>query len=244
MPRYFLKIRYKGTGYAGFQTQQNAATIQGEIDKVLSLLLRTDIKTTGSSRTDAGVHALQNYVHFDFTGNVKPDLIYKMNAVLSPQIAISGIYQSSENAHARFDAVSRSYLYRIYFSKDPFLKESGYYFPYPLQGHVLNETADIIKSWTDFTSFSKRKTQVKTFQCKITTAKWEKTPGQYVFYITANRFLRGMVRGLVGTMLKTARGKITVDDFRRILASKDNRMADFSVAPQGLYLTEVIYPEG
>lgn len=244
MPRYFLEVRYKGTGYAGFQTQQNAVTIQGDINKALSLLLRTDIKTIGSSRTDAGVHAVQNYVHFDLPASVKSDLIYKLNAVLSPKIAIVQIYQSSGDAHARFDAISRSYLYRVYHCKDPFLKESGYYFPYPLNENVLRETSGIIKSSTDFTSFSKRNTQVKTFQCSIIRAEWERVQDQYVFQVTANRFLRGMVRGLVGTMLKAARGKMSVEDFRRIIAAKDNRQADFSVPPQGLFLTEVKYPEG
>lgn len=243
MPRYFLELRYKGTGYAGFQTQQNAVTIQGDIDKALSLLLKVNIKTIGSSRTDAGVHAIQNYVHFDLPVPVKSDLIYKLNAVLSQKIAIVKIYQSSEDAHARFDAINRSYLYRVYQCKDPFLKESGYYFPYPLQENVLEETADIIRSSADFTSFSKRNTQVKTFQCNIMYAKWEKLQEQYVFRITANRFLRGMVRGLVGTMLKAARGKMSVEDFRRVIEAKDNRLADFSVAPQGLFLTQVKYPE-
>lgn len=244
MPRYFLEVMYKGTGYAGFQTQQNAVSIQGDIDSALSILLKSAIRTTGSSRTDAGVHAMQNYVHFDTAAEITKDLVYKMNAILSPDIAIVRIYRSSADAHARFDAVSRSYLYRIYHFKDPFLRDAGYYFPYPLQESVLNETAGIMKEYTDFTSFSKRNTQVKTFQCRIMQARWEKVQGQYIFHITANRFLRGMVRGLVGTMLRTARGKMTVEDFRRIIAAKNNRLADFSVAPQGLFLTEIQYPEG
>lgn len=244
MPRFFLEVKYKGTGYAGFQTQQNAVTIQGDIDNALSLLLKTTIKTIGSSRTDAGVHALQNYVHFDFQEPLKPALIYKLNAVLSPKITVVSIYQVTGDAHARFDAVSRSYLYRVYHFKDPFLRESGYYFPYPLNENVLKETSGIIKSSIDFTSFSKRNTQVKTFQCRIIQAEWERVEEQYIFRITANRFLRGMVRGLVGTSLKAARGKMSVEDFRRIIEARDNRLADFSVAPQGLFLTEVQYPEG
>lgn len=244
MSRYFLEVMYKGTGYAGFQTQQNAVSIQGDIDKALSLLLKTNIRTTGSSRTDAGVHAFQNYVHFDVDAPLKADLGYKLNAILSQNIAIVGIYQSPGDAHARFDAVSRSYLYRIYHFKNPFLKESGYYFPYPLQENILKETAEIIKEYGDFTSFSKRNTQVKTFVCKIKEAYWEKQGGQYIFHITADRFLRGMVRGLVGTMLKAGRGKTTMPDFRKILDAKDNRLADFSVPSQGLFLTGVHYPEG
>jgi tRNA pseudouridine38-40 synthase len=244
MSRYFLEVAYKGTHYAGFQIQDNAVTIQGEIDKALSLLLREPVKTTGSSRTDTGVHAYQNYLHFDSNQPLLPHLRYKLNAVLSPDIVIRAIYAVGEDAHARFGALSRSYLYRVYNAKDPFLRETGYYFPYPLEADVLHRTAAAILEYTDFTSFSKRNTQVKTFNCQIQHASWEKLPGQYLFHITANRFLRGMVRGLVGTMLKTARGRLDTADFRRIIEARINLETDFSAPPQGLFLMEVKYPEG
>lgn len=243
MARYFLEVAYKGTRYAGFQVQQNAVTIQGEIDHALSVLLKMPVKTTGSSRTDAGVHALQNYLHFD-AESLLPHLRYKLNAVLSPDIAILSIRVPAEDAHARFDATSRSYRYRIYTAKDPFLRETGYYFPYPLNDETLHAAARLVLANTDFTSFSKRNTQVKTFACQIAAAEWKTEPGQIIFEITANRFLRGMVRGLVGTMLKTARGRISLEEFREVLESPHNANTDFSAPPQGLFLVKVCYPDG
>lgn len=244
MPRYFLELAYKGAGYAGFQVQRHARTIQGDVNKALSIIVREDIKTTGSSRTDAGVHALQNFVHFDASTSLPKDLVYKMNAVLSPQIAVRHIFRASDDAHARFDAVKRSYFYRIYWNKDPFMQDGGYFYPYPLKEDLLYTFAQLILTNNDFTSFSKRKTQVKTFLSTIAESRWERSRGQIIFHITANRFLRGMVRGIVGTMLKVSRANGNEEDFRKIVLSKDNRMADFSVPPQGLFLKEIRYPEG
>jgi tRNA pseudouridine38-40 synthase len=244
MSRYFLEVTYKGTRYAGFQVQQNADTIQGEIDKALSVLLKISLKTTGSSRTDTGVHACQNYLHFDTALPLPPHLKYQLNAILSPDIAVQAIYAVTDKAHARFTALSRSYQYRIYRYKDPFRRETGYYFPYRLEESMLHQTAAMICGHTDFASFSKRNTQVKTFHCNIMKAAWKCSPDEYIFEITANRFLRGMVRGLVGTMLKAARCKITLQEFRQILIARDNIRTDFSAPPQGLFLMEVRYPEG
>jgi tRNA pseudouridine38-40 synthase len=244
MSRYFLQVAYKGTRYAGFQIQHNAVTIQGEIDRVLSLLLKTAVKTTGSSRTDAGVHACCNYLHFDSEAPLHEHLRYQLNAVLPPDIAVTAIYAVAPDAHARFDAVSRTYAYHIYRSKDPFRRETGYFFPYPLAEGCLDEMAQLIGGHTGFKSFSKRNTQVKTFDCRILDASWERRDGGYIFHISANRFLRGMVRGLVGTMIRIARGDGDAARLTDILHAADNRQTDFSAPAQGLFLVEVRYPDG
>lgn len=243
MSRYFLEVAYRGTQFSGFQRQQNASTIQGEIDRALSLLLKTPVMTTGSSRTDAGVHAFQNFLHFDAPSALPSRLVYALNAVLSPDIAIRGLYATHEQAHARFDALSRSYLYRIYRSKDPFLRETGYFFPYALDFGQLVRCAELLPHHADYERFSKRNTQVKTFRCRITEAVWEQRPDEYLFRITANRFLRGMVRALVATMLKVARGKSNLEEFQAILQAAGSARAEFSAPAQGLFLTRVTYPD-
>lgn len=242
MTRYFLEVAYKGSGFAGFQIQQNAKTIQGEIDKALTTLMRTPVVTTGSSRTDAGVHAYQNFLHLDIDIPLPENLLYKLNAILPRNIAVRALYPVPAGMHARFDALSRTYEYRIYTYKDPFLQDFGYYFPYVLNEATLHATALLILEYQDFTSFSKRNTQVKTFNCQIMESYWNKVGEQYHFHIKANRFLRGMVRGLVGTMLKTARNNMTIDDFKRLIDARNNRLTDFSAPPQGLFLKEVYYP--
>lgn len=243
MPRYFIEVAYKGTGFAGFQVQKNAITIQGEIDKALAILLKRPVSTTGSSRTDAGVHACQNYLHLDMAADMPEDLAYKLNAVLPRNIAVRSVFPVAAGRHARFDAVSRSYEYRIYTYKDPFLHEFGYYFPYTLDESTLHAAALRIMGYRDFKSFSKRRTQVKTFDCRIMQASWEREGRQYLFRISANRFLRGMVRGLVGTMLKIARGKMTLEELDALVAARDNRETVFAVPPQGLFLKEVTFPQ-
>ncbi len=239
MPRYFLEVSYKGTAYSGFQSQHNANTIQAEIEKAFEVLQREKVILTGSSRTDTGVHALQNFFHFDYNGTIHPHFRYKMNAILPPDIVIHQIRPVNDEAHCRFDAVSRLYRYYIYRSKDPFLQDRAYYFPYKLDIDLLNEAASIIKEYNDFTSFSKRKTQVKSFTCNIMDSEWFMEDNCLVYKVKANRFLRGMVRGLVGTMLKLGRNKISIDEFRAIIESKDCTRASFSVPPHGLFLAEV-----
>jgi tRNA pseudouridine38-40 synthase len=239
MSRYFLEVSYKGTNYSGFQSQHNANTVQAEVEKAFSVLQREHVVFTGSSRTDAGVHALQNFFHFDFNGEVHPQFRYKMNAILPDDIVIRSIRVVDNEAHCRFDALTREYWYYIYRSKDPFLEDRAFYFPYKLDEAVLTETAGIIKEYNDFTSFSKRKTQVKTFKCRIDESTWTWEDNCLVYKVKANRFLRGMVRGLVGTMLKAGRHKITVAEFRNIIEVKDCTKASFSVPPQGLFLASV-----
>lgn len=242
MARYFLEVAYKGTKFSGFQLQKNANTIQGEVEKALAILFQSEIKTTGASRTDAGVHACRNFLHFDTGLLPHPQLVYKLNAILPFDIAVKDFYRVKNNTHARFSAISRSYRYVIYTKKDPFLQDFGYFFPYTIQFELLQKAADLIREYTDFTSFSKRNTQVKTFNCHILETKWEKKPGQYIFYIEANRFLRGMVRGLVGTMLRVGRKNISLDEFKAIMESKNCRRVDFSVPARGLFLLAVNYP--
>jgi tRNA pseudouridine38-40 synthase len=243
MARYFLEVFYKGSGYSGFQKQENASSIQSEIEKAFAVFQREHIMLTGSSRTDAGVHALQNFFHFDFAGTIHPQFLYKINAILPAGIAVRNIINVAPTAHCRFDATGREYKYYIYQSKNPFLQDRAYYFPYTLNIDRLNEAAGIFMEYRDFRSFSKRNTQVKTFQCTLVKSEWTTEGDALVYHVKANRFLRGMVRGLTGTMLQAGRGKISVDEIRNIILAGDCSRADFSVPSQGLFLVKVEYPE-
>ena len=243
MPRYFIELAYNGGAYRGFQKQPNAATIQWEVEKALQILSKQNINLTGSSRTDSGVHAVQNYFHFDTTFPIDtPQYIYRLNAILPEDISIKNIRPVADDAHCRFSAVSRSYEYHLYRKKNPFLTDWSFFYPFQLNIQWLNEAAAVLFTYTDFTSFSKRNTQVKSFLCNISEAQWKQVNDELVFCVTANRFLRGMVRGLTGTMLRRGRGLISLNEFTAIIESKDCRRADFSVPPEGLFLTAVSYP--
>lgn len=240
--RYFLEVMYKGTHYSGFQVQKNARnTIQEETEKAFATITKQAVSMTGSSRTDTGVHAWQNFFHFDFEGSIDEHFLYKMNSVIPRDIVIKNIIQVVPDAHCRFDAVARSYCYRIYQEKDPFLADRSYYFPYALDLEKMQEAAAIIKTYSDFTSFSKRNTQVKTFICTIEESEWKQDKREIIYRVKANRFLRGMVRGLTGTMLQVGRNKISIGQFKKIIEAKDCRLADFSVPGHGLFLTNVHY---
>lgn len=189
------------------------------------------------------MHARQNFLHFDTNELILPDLCYKLNAILPDGIAVRSLTTVEDSFHVRFTAVARTYKYVLYDRKDPFLREYGYFFPYPIHIEVLQQAAAMLFAYTDFTSFSKRKTQVKTYNCTIMEAKWEKESERTIFTIQANRFLRGMVRGLVGTMLKTGRGNITLQEFRQVIEARHTGLADFSVPSQGLTLMKVHYPD-
>jgi tRNA pseudouridine38-40 synthase len=260
MPRYFIEVAYKGAAYSGFQVQQNANTIQAELEKAIQILLPlshiitnngANTFLTGSSRTDTGVHALQNFFHFDtqppaqtwpgIQGNLAK-LIYKLNAILPADIVVKNILPVSLKAHCRFDALSREYKYYICQHKNPFKQDRSYYFPYKLNLSLLNEAANIIKEYTNFTSFSKRNTQVKTFECQIIESQWIHGDDHLIYHVVANRFLRGMVRALTATMLKVGRQKITIPAFRQIIQAKDCTQASFAVPPHGLFLVSVSYP--
>lgn len=243
MARYFLEVSYKGNNYSGFQIQKNANSIQQEVEKALGIFFRQRFELTGSSRTDGGVHALQNYLHFDYEGVIERRVIYNLNAILPPDICIKAAWRVAADAHCRFDAISREYRYYIYRKKNPFLTDRAYFFPYALDRDKLNAAAALIPQFSEFTSFAKRNSQAKTFDCSIIESAWLEEKDCLVYRVIANRFLRGMVRGLVGTMLQVGRGKITVEEFEAILRVKDNQQADFSVPGHGLFLVRVSFPD-
>jgi len=240
MQRYFLEVGYKGTRYSGLQVQENAVTVQSEIEHALAVLHRVPFALTGSSRTDAGVHAVQNYFHFD-AETVHPQLVYKMNALLPPDIVVRRVVAMPEGAHSRFDAIGRSYRYRIHRFKNPFLEGFSYFFPYTINEALLHEGAAYILEQENFFAFSKTNTQVRNFRCAITTCRWEVGEEEMVFMIEGNRFLRGMVRLLTATLLKLGREKLDLDSFRQLFEGEGK--CGFSVPAVGLYLEKVRYPE-
>jgi tRNA pseudouridine38-40 synthase len=242
MSRYFLEVSYKGTAYSGFQVQANAGSIQEEIEKAFSVFFRKEVLMTGASRTDTGVHARQNYFHFDFDEPLSQEWVYRLNAILPGDICIRGLFAVPEGAHCRFDAESREYRYYIYSKKDPFQADRAYFYPYPLDWGLLEEVAARLKIFSDFTSFSKRNTQVNHFRCNVMESHWEHTEGGFYYRIRANRFLRGMVRGLTGTMLLVGRGQVTVPEFEEILVGQDPARVNFNVPAKGLFLERIRYP--
>jgi tRNA pseudouridine38-40 synthase len=234
---------YDGTKFNGSQIQGEQPTVQLELNKALSTLFRSTLSTYGASRTDEGVHALSNFYHFDAEA-FDFDLVYKCNAILPESLSVKKLYKAADDFNARFDAISRRYRYRIYAKKNPFLANRAFHFPYKLNHDILNETAAIIKEYEHFESFSKRNSQSKTFICKIKDSHWEQHGEELHYVVEANRFLRGMVRGLVGTQVYIARGKGTIADFRKIIEAKDCTEAYFDVPGHGLYLEEITYKEG
>lgn len=243
MPRYFLEVSYKGEGYSGFQVQQNAHTIQAEVEAAFRTVFRRPVQLTGSSRTDAGVHARQNFFHFDWEGVFDQNFLYNLNALLPPAVVLRNVYAVADTAHCRFAALSRLYHYTVYQQKDPFLHDRGWYFPYRFDGSLLHELAGYVLANTYFYSFSKRNTQVHTYNCCILESRWVQEH-EYIwrYEVRANRFLRGMVRGLVGTMLRVARGNMPVATFRHLLEGQAIATADFSAPGKGLVLQAVEYP--
>lgn len=244
MARYFLELAYMGTKYSGFQVQANQVTIQSEVEKALQTVYREPFVLTGSSRTDAGVHAMQNYFHFDTHQVLHTDHLYNLNAVLPRDIAVKGIFRVPDEAHCRFDALAREYEYQIYTHKNPFLVDRGWRYPFPVELGELQKMAAMLLAYQDYTSFAKKNTQVKTFLCRLESSLWREEEGRLLYRVKANRFLRGMVRGLVGTMLLSARtGCGGVEEMRRVIEAKDVTQADFNTPAQGLFLVSVTYPE-
>jgi len=240
MPRYFIEVTYKGTNYAGFQIQENANTIQAEVEKALLIFYKQKIELTGSSRTDAGVHARQNFFHFDTEVTINED-VYNLNAILPWDIVINKICKVASNSHCRFDATTREYHYYIYQQKNPFFQGIAYFVPYNINIELMQMAAKEVMGYTDFTSFSKKNTQVTSFNCTIFLSEWVQESNCLVYKVKANRFLRGMVKGLVGTMLLIGKRKITIQEFKKIIESRDCTKADFSVSSYGLFLHEVIF---
>jgi len=242
--RYFIKLSYKGTNFHGWQFQPNAVSVQEELEKVFSVLLKKEIKITGAGRTDTGVHAINFIAHIDVNEQI-PDIskfIYKANSFLNEDIVIHDIFKVKEDVHSRFSAISRTYEYRIHKTKNPFLKDFSYRIRYNLDFEKMNDAAKILFEYKDFTSFSKLHTDTKTNLCKIIKAEWTQKGEQMIFTIEANRFLRNMVRAITGTLLETAKGKMNINDFRKVIESKDRAKAGVSVPAHGLFLTEIKYP--
>jgi tRNA pseudouridine38-40 synthase len=247
--RYFIELSYDGTNYHGWQTQPNAVAVQEVLDKCLSTVLRQPIETLGCGRTDTGVHAKEFFAHFDFesidhrpwTMDETSTILRSLNSIFPKDIAIKNIFPVAAEAHARFDATLRSYEYHMHFNKDPF--KSGY--SWELRDRpdldLMNKAAAIIMEYTDFSCFSKSNTQVKTNNCKITNAKWVVKDDGIVFHISADRFLRNMVRAIVGTLMMVGRKEIEPETVRTIIESKNRSNAGMSVPAGGLYLTKVQY---
>ena len=242
--RYFLELAYKGTGFHGWQVQANAHTVQEEVNSALSMILRFPVETMGSGRTDTGVHARQQFLHFDSPAVIeKKDFLKRLNSVLPKEIAVYDLREVAPDAHARFSAVSRSYLYYISLRKNPFEEGLSWQYFSPLDMERMNEASITLMEYRDFECFSKVKTEVKNFECEIKHAFWEQKERHLIFHITANRFLRGMVRAIVGTMVQVGEGKLDMKGFRAVIESKKRGNAGVSVPPQGLYLSSVVYPE-
>lgn len=241
LQRYFIEVAYKGTAYSGFQVQENAHTVQAEVAKAFETLHRRPVALTGSSRTDAGVHALQNYFHFDDALPLNPQFVYKMNAVLPRDLVVRQVLPVPATAHSRFDAVSREYIYRLHRFKNPFLNETSHYFPYPLDLGLMRYASEWLMGQTNFFAFSKTNTQVKNFHCRIDKCEWVEEGESFYFNVRGNRFLRGMVRLLTATLLKLGRGKLSLAEFGDLFEGE--RKCGFSLPAHGLFLVKVNYPE-
>ncbi|MGM5630174.1 tRNA pseudouridine(38-40) synthase TruA [Apibacter raozihei] len=242
--RYFIQFSYDGTGYSGYQIQPRQLTVQEVLEKSLSTLLRQPVKTIGAGRTDAGVHASDMYAHFNFPNPFPPNFLKRLNSFLPDDIAVRRIVPVADQAHARFDALRRTYRYFISTRKNPFKQKfHAQFLYYDLEVQKMNEAARILFEYTDFTSFSKLHADNKTNDCTIFEARWEQNEDELVFIITANRFLRNMVRAITGTLIDVGRGKRTLEDFREIIEKKDRAFASTSAPAQGLVLVKVEYPE-
>ncbi|MGQ7947057.1 tRNA pseudouridine(38-40) synthase TruA [Flavobacterium sp. WC2509] len=240
--RYFIKLAYNGTPYHGWQIQPNAASVQETMNKAFSVILNTEISLMGAGRTDTGVHAKEMYAHFDFENPIDTkNIIHKLNSFLPKDIVIYDVFQVADDAHTRFDATKRTYEYHINTFKDAFLQEQSWYFHQKLDLELMNEAASLLLKHTDFQCFSKVNTDVNTFDCSIFEASWEQKNEKLIFTISANRFLRNMVRSIVGTLINIGLHKITLDDFEMIIKSKRRDKAGFSVPAHGLYLTKIEY---
>jgi len=244
--RYFIHLAYDGSRYHGWQKQSNARTVQQEVSAALHLLLREEISLTGCGRTDAGVHAREFFAHMDLSGSLvseeTKELVFKLNRFLDPDIVIFRIFPVKPLIHARFSAGSRTYRYYITRDKDPFLVNYSYHIYGPLNVPLMNEGAAFLLSVSDFTSFSKVDTDTRTNICRVTEAVWTESGHKLVFTIRADRFLRNMVRAIVGTLLELGREKISFAEFQMIIAGKNRSDAGDSVPACGLFLEKVEYP--
>ena len=240
--RYFIELAYNGTNYYGWQYQPDANSVQETLNMALSLLLKTKIDIVGAGRTDTGVHAKQMYAHFDIDSEVDAEqLVHRLNSFLPKDIVIYNIIKVSNDAHARFDATKRTYEYHIHTFKDAFEAEGSWLYQNTLDLNKMNAACQILFKHRDFECFSKTHSDVRTFNCVIFEANWKQQETKIVFTIAADRFLRNMVRAIVGTMINIGLGKINLDDFEKIIKSKDRGQAGFSAPAHGLYLTHIEY---
>lgn len=243
MSRFFIEIQYNGANYHGWQIQENAHSVQAEINKALSTFLQEEITVMGCGRTDTGVHAKNYYAHFDTENSFEENqLIYKLNCLFPKDIVCVKIYNVDDKSHARYSATSRTYEYWIVQQKNPFFTESAYYLPSNLNLNLMNKAAKLLVQQTDFACFSKSRTNTTTNICEVTSAYWKIKDDVLIFTITADRFLRNMVRAIVGTLIDIGLEKIEVNDINKIITSKNRSQAGTSVPAHGLYLTKVTYP--
>ncbi|MBX2844221.1 MAG: tRNA pseudouridine(38-40) synthase TruA [Flammeovirgaceae bacterium] len=242
--RYFLEVAYHGANFHGWQVQDNAKSVQGELNDKLSKLLREDIFVYGSGRTDTGVHCSQQFAHFDVSiqFNLK-DLQHRLNAFLNEEISILSIRPVKPEAHARFDAISRAYVYKIVHQKNPFSTGLAYFFPHQLDLGLMNKAASLLLHYTDYQAFCKTRVAVNNYHCSISEAYWKSENGRTEFHIKANRFLRGMVRLLTGAMLQVGSGKLSIQGFEEKIQSKSQNSNRYAAPAHGLYLCRVLYPE-
>lgn len=241
--RYFIEISFNGTNYHGWQIQPNAITVQEVLETCLSTLLRMPIAITGAGRTDAGVHASQIFAHFDFNDSIDEEaFVYKLNSFLPKDIAVKRIFKVEDALHARFNALSRTYHYKISLAKNPFATDLEYFLKNKPDVALMNEAAKDLLNYKNFKCFSRSNTDVKTYNCDIKEAFWEEKDGQLQFTITADRFLRNMVRAIVGTLLDVGYGKCSIANFNSIIQSEKRTNAGASAPAKGLYLAEVKYP--
>lgn len=242
--RYFIELSYFGKAYHGWQNQPNSISVQEVLEKNLSKLLRSETGIVGAGRTDAGVHARQMFAHFDTDEKIDTSKMkYKLNSMLPKDIAIEDIFRVKDDAHARFDALSRSYEYHIMPQKDAFSQDFAWYLKHELDLFKMNQAAAVLLEYTNFKCFSRSRTDVRTYNCRIDRAEWVRKGNMLIFHITADRFLRNMVRAVVGTIIDIGKGKYTVEHMHRVIQSEDRGEAGPSVPAHGLYLTGIVYPE-
>ncbi len=243
--RYFAKLAYKGTNYCGWQFQYNGISVQEIIEKKISILLRKETKVIGCGRTDAGVHAKAYFLHFDSDEAIPKNFVYRLNTMLPKDIVFFDVFEVAADASARYDAYYRSYEYHISLVRTPFELETAWIYPYrvdKLNVNKMQESASLLLEFEDFAAFCKTDTDVKTTICEIKRAEWEVRPERLVFHISANRFLYGMVRLIVGTCVNVGLGKTTLTEVRNALAAKQQLKNSYSVPSQGLFLTDIRYP--
>ena len=245
MQRYFIYFSYDGAAYHGWQVQPNAVTVQQVLEEALATLMRVPVPLVGAGRTDAGVNAECMVAHADFPCEVDAaHIVYKLNRLLPPDIAVSDVRRVKDDAHARFDAISRRYCYRVVTAKSPFSRRYAMRVPKDIDVDAMNRAAALLGEYTDFTSFSKLHTDVKTNNCKVTHAAWRRvSENEWVFEIEADRFLRNMVRASVGTLLLVGRGKLDIDGFRKVIENKARGEAGDSAMGEALFLVGVEYPD-